>query len=117
MIASGNSAARSGTRWQRERGSVWHCRRGVPNLNSYLERWVGSTKEERRSRLILFGENPLRHVVSYYLDHFHHARNHPGKGNRLLFPTGVRAAPTQLTAVRCCERLGGLLKYYYSRAT
>ena len=81
-----------------------------PNLNSYAERWVRSIKEECLSKLILFGENSLRRVVSNYLLHFHHERNHQGKGNLLLFPTGVSASPTQPTAVRCCERLGGLLK-------
>ena len=87
-----------------------------PNLNSYAERWVRSIKEECLSRLILFGENSLRRVVSNYLDHFHHERNHQGKGNLLLFPTGSVASPTQVTAVRCHERLGGLLKYYCGRA-
>jgi hypothetical protein len=84
-------------------------------LNSFAERWLRSIKEESLSRLILFGENSLRRVASDYLDQFHHERNHQGKGNMLLFPTGVIASPTQVT-VRCYERLGGLLKYYYSRA-
>jgi hypothetical protein len=51
-----------------------------------------------------------------YLEHFHHERNHQGKGNLLLFPTGAIPPPTQAEAVRCRERLGGLLKYYYCRA-
>jgi hypothetical protein len=85
-------------------------------LNSYADRWVRSIKEESLSRLILFGENSLRRVVPNYLDHFDHERNHQGKGNLLLFPIGVIAPPTQVTAVRCGERLGGLLKYHYSRA-
>ena len=59
-----------------------------PNLNAYAERWVRSVKEECLSRLILFGENSLRRAVSNYLDHFHHERNHQGKDNLLLFPTG-----------------------------
>ena len=80
------------------------------------ERWVRSIREECLSSLILFGENSLRRAVSNYLDHFHHERNHQGKGNLLLFPTGVVASPTLVTAVRCHERLGGLLKYYYGRA-
>jgi hypothetical protein len=87
-----------------------------PNLNSYAERWVRSIKEECLSRLILFGENSLRRAVSNYLDHFHHERNHQGKGNLLLFPGGAAASPTQPSTIRCRERLGGLLKYYYSHA-
>jgi len=89
-----------------------------PNLNSHAERWVRSIKEECLSRLILFGENSLRVAVSNYLDHFHHERNHQGKGNLLLFPGGEAAStfPTQSSTIRCRERLGGLLKYYYRHA-
>jgi hypothetical protein len=82
-----------------------------PNLNSYAERWVCSVKEECLSRLILFREHSLRRAVSNFLEHFHHERNHQGRGNLLLFPTGTTASATQATAVRCHERLGGLLKY------
>ena len=87
-----------------------------PNLNSYAERWVRSIKQECLSRLILFGENSLRRAVSNYLDHFHHERNHQGKGNRLLFSDGAAGSPARAITIRCRERLGGLLKYYYSRA-
>ena len=83
-----------------------------PNLNSYAERWVRSVKEECLSRLILFGENSLRRAVSNYLEHFHHERNHQGKGNLLLFPIGAAPSSAQVDAVRCRERLGGLLKFY-----
>jgi putative transposase len=86
-----------------------------PNLNAYAERWVRSVKEECLSRLILFGEASLRHALTQYVAHFHHERNHQGKGNVLLFPTvspdAERAGPIQ-----CRERLGGLLKYYTSEA-
>jgi transposase InsO family protein len=86
-----------------------------PNLNAYAERWVRSVKEECLSRLILFGEASLRYALAQYVAHFHHERNHQGKGNVLLFPTvnqdGERAGPLQ-----CRERLGGLLKYYTCEA-
>src|SRR5215510_3892111 len=45
-----------------------------PNLNAYAERWVRSVKEEALSRLILFGESSLRHVLNEYVDHYHHER-------------------------------------------
>jgi transposase InsO family protein len=86
-----------------------------PNLNAYAERWVRSVKEECLSRLILFGEASLHHVLTQYVEHYHHERNHQGKGNVLLFPSvsqdTVREGP-----VRCRERLGGLLKYYVREA-
>jgi putative transposase len=82
-----------------------------PNLNVYAERWVRSVKEECLAQLILFGEASLRHALTQYVAHFHHERNHQGKGNVLLFPRRSHdvacARPMQ-----CRERLGGLLKYY-----
>ena len=86
-----------------------------PNLNAYAERWVRSVKDEALSRLILFGEASLRHALHEYVEHYHHERNHQGKGNVLLFPlsspAGVDDGPMQ-----CRERLGGLLKYYERKA-
>jgi transposase InsO family protein len=82
-----------------------------PNLNAYAERWVRSFKEECLSRLILFGEASLHHALTQYVEHFHHERNHQGKGNVLLFPMISHDTERQ-GPVQCRERLGGLLKYY-----
>src|SRR3981189_564490 len=85
-----------------------------PNLNAYAERWVRSVKEKCLSKVILFGERSLRRALSDYVNHFHAERNHQGKGNILLFPRDTdrhREGP-----VRCRERLGGLLRYYYREA-
>jgi len=87
-----------------------------PNLNSYAERWVRSIKEECLSRLILFGENSLRRVVSNYLEHYHQERNHQGKDNLLLFASPAPPQCVRGEAVGCRERLGGLLKYYHREA-
>ena len=74
-----------------------------------------SVKEECLSRLILFGEASLQHALHEYVVHYHHERNHQGKGNVLLFPSASQkhlwAGPMQ-----CRERLGGLLKYYTREA-
>jgi hypothetical protein len=43
--------------------------------------------------------------------HFHRERTHQGKGNVLLFPT-VNQDQEREGAIRCRERLGGLLKCY-----
>ena len=85
-----------------------------PNLNAYSERWVRSVKEECLSKVVLFGERSLRRALSEYVEHFHAERNHQGKGNVLLFP---RSANTRRDRhVQCCERLGGLLRYYHQEA-
>jgi transposase InsO family protein len=86
-----------------------------PNLNAYAERWVRSVKEECLSRVILFGEASLRHALTQYIEHYHHERNHQGKGNGLLFPV-VSPGTTRQGPVQCRERLGGLLKYYECEA-
>jgi putative transposase len=86
-----------------------------PNLNAYAERWVRSIKEECLSRLILFGEASLHHALTQYVEHFHHERNHQGKGNVLLFPA-VSHDTEHKGLIRRRERLGGLLKYYAREA-
>ena len=74
-------------------------------------------KEEALSKLILFGEASLRCTLREYLVHFHHERNHQGKGNVLLFPAAYdEGARPEDGRVRCRERLGGLLRYYHQEA-
>jgi hypothetical protein len=55
----------------------------------------------------------LRTALRAYTGHFHGERNHQGKDNLLLFPRDE--VPTT-GPVRCRERLGGLLKFYYRAA-
>ena len=65
--------------------------------------------------MILFGEASLHHALTQYVAHFHHGRNHQGKGNVLLFPV-VSPGTVQQGPMQCRERLGGLLKYYTREA-
>jgi hypothetical protein len=84
-------------------------------LNAYAERWVRSIKDEALSRIILFGEGSVQHVLNEYVDHYHHERHHQGKGNVLLFlPPSLAEKHDDL--IQCRERLGGLLKYYTREA-
>jgi putative transposase len=86
-----------------------------PNLNAYAERWVRSVKEECLARMILFGEAALCRALHEYMEHYHHERNHQGKGNVLLLPSVSRDMEHE-GPLRCRERLGGLLKYYEREA-
>jgi putative transposase len=86
-----------------------------PNLHAYAERWVRSIKEEALSRMILFGERSLWHVLNEYVKHYHEERPHQGKGNVILMPT-AHPSHRHKARVRCHERLGGLLKYYDQEA-
>ena len=87
-----------------------------PNLNTHLERWNRSVKEECLSKLILFGESSLRHCLAEYVVHFHAERNHQGKGNVILFPTASDRVSESSGEIQTRERLGGLLKFYHREA-
>ena len=87
-----------------------------PNLNSHLERWNRSVKEECLSKLILFGEPSLRHVLSHYACHYHEERNHQGKDNLILFPVEADRIGSAAGKIQTRERLGGLLKFYHRAA-
>jgi transposase InsO family protein len=85
----------------------------APNANAHAERFVRSIREECLDRLILFGERRLLHVLDEFVAHYHGERNHQGLDNDLIAP-----APRLLGGphVRCRERVGGLLRYYYRAA-
>ena len=86
-----------------------------PNLNAFAERWVRTVKSEVLSKVILLGESSLRRVLSEFVIHYHEERNHQGKGNVLLFPAKGQKIGSLEGPIRCKERLGGLLKYYYRK--
>ena len=85
-----------------------------PNLNAHLERFMRSLKSECLDRVIFFGEPSLRRALREFGQHFHHERNHQGLGNRIIDP-GEEVGRTD-GEVRCRNRLGGLLRYYYRNA-
>jgi putative transposase len=85
----------------------------APNANAYAERFVRSIREEYLDHLFLFGERRLLHVLKEFVAHYHEERNHQGLGNDLIGP-GPRAFGG--TRIRCRDRLGGLLRYYYRAA-
>jgi putative transposase len=41
-----------------------------PHLNAYVERWARLVMEEALPKLILFGEQSLRHTLKGYMTHF-----------------------------------------------
>jgi putative transposase len=85
-----------------------------PNLNAHGERFVRSIKESCLERLILFGESSLRTAVQNFVTHYHGERNHQGLGNRLIQPDPHYLANSG--PIKCGQRLGGMLKYYYRTA-
>jgi hypothetical protein len=82
-----------------------------PYLNAFAERFVRSVKVAAMSRMILFGERSLWHVLNEYVAHYHEERPHQGKGNVILFPSAP-LDKSRKGSIRYRERLGGLLKSY-----
>ena len=74
----------------------------------------GSISECLAQIIPLGGERHLRNAVAEYTEHYHTERNHQGLGNQLILKPrdGVSVSGN----VKCRERLGGLLQYYYRRA-
>jgi putative transposase len=85
-----------------------------PNLNAYAERFVRTIKESCLDQITLFGEDSLRRAVHQFVVHYHEERNHQGLQNRLIIPTS--AINTTTGRIRCRQRLGGLLNYYFRTA-
>jgi putative transposase len=84
-----------------------------PNLNAFAERFVGSVKSECLDRIVPLGETHLRAAIRAFMDHYHEERPHQGLGNELIAPNPTSRGPGP---VRCRERLGGVLKFYYREA-
>ena len=85
-----------------------------PNLNSHIERFNRSLKEESLNRMIFYGEKSLRNTVIWYLEHYHVERNHQGICNQIIQP-GIEVG-SATGQIHCRERLGGMLRYYYRAA-
>ena len=82
-------------------------------MNAYAERFVESAKSECVDRIVLLGEGHLRTVVREFVHHYHEERPHQGLGNELIAP---QTTVTGAGPMKCRERLGGLLKFYYREA-
>ena len=85
----------------------------APNCNAYAERFVRSIKEECLDRVIPLGEGHLRRTIAEYIVHYHRERNHQGLSHELIRPL---APPDDQGPVRRCQRIGGMLSYYYRAA-
>jgi len=85
-----------------------------PNLNAFAERFVGSAKSECVDRMVLLGEGHLRAAVDEFVRHDHEERPHQGLGNEFIAPQATTIATTG--PLKCRQRLGGLLKFYYREA-
>ena len=85
-----------------------------PNLKGYVERFVLSIKSECLDRIVPLGENHLRWGVRQYVLHYHAERPHQGLDGALL--EGGERTDSAEGEVRCRDRVGGMLRFYYRKA-
>jgi len=64
--------------------------------------------------MIFFNERSLRKASREFAAHYHRERNHQGLDNRSIEPSDrVESASI---AVKCAQRLGGMLRFYHRAA-
>ena len=85
-----------------------------PNLNAYAERFVGSVRRECLSRIVPLREAHLRRILEEYFSLYNSERNHQSLDNELIEPEP--ALQGGAGEIQCCERLGGLLRFYHRAA-
>ena len=90
------------------------CPAKAPNCNAYAERFVRSIKYECLNKMIFFGIGSLQRAIRNYLDHYHRERNHQALENNLISPEPILVGNGG--DVRCREKLGGLLRFYYRQS-
>jgi transposase InsO family protein len=56
--------------------------RRTPRANCYAERWIRTVRVECTDRMLIYGECPLRSVLSEYIDHYNAHRPHQACGQR-----------------------------------
>lgn len=86
-----------------------------PNMNAYIERYIGSYKAEVLNWLIPQSEKHLREITREWLKYYNTERNHQGIEERIIKPSdGIGKSEG---SVEMRSRLGGLLHYYHRKAS
>ena len=63
---------------------------------------------------IFLGKASLRRAIDPYLIYYHRERDHQAIGGQLIEPDA--SVGQHAGEISCCERFGGMLKYYYRQA-
>ena len=63
--------------------------------------------------MLLIGKGALKRAVKQFCEHYHVERNHQGLENKIISPEFSSSIEGE---IRCRERLGELLRYYYRDA-
>ena len=86
--------------------------RRSPNLNAWIESWIGSLKRECLNHFLVLNEKHLDHLMKEYVAHYNTERPHQSMDNKPLIQLPISSKGD----VKCKERLGGVLKHYYREA-
>jgi len=88
----------------------------VPRMNSIMERWIQSCRNELLDRTLIWNQAHLLHALREYEQHYNAHRPHRGIANaRPLHPLPAPIAPPGELArldVRRRDRLGGIIHEY-----
>jgi putative transposase len=86
----------------------------APNANAHAERFVRTLREECLDWLLILGRHHLERVLREYVDHYN--RERPRRALELRAPDPspqvIPLRPRHEAAVRCRDRLGGLIHEY-----
>lgn len=85
-----------------------------PDLNAFAERFVLTVRSECLDKIVPLGERHLRETLKSFIEHYHRERHHQGLDGQLIAPIADEAGTTG--PVKCRQRLGGLLSFYYREA-
>jgi putative transposase len=94
---------------------VQHAPPQSPNTQAFVERWIQLVRQECLHHFVVLGEKHLNYLVGQYIDHFHLERPHQGRDNGV--PIAPKQPPSTKGRIAYKQRLGGLLKHYYRRAS
>ena len=54
-------------------------------MNAFAERFIGSARRERLSKVIPLGRGHLWELLRQFAAHYHEERAHQGLGNKLIY--------------------------------
>jgi putative transposase len=95
---------------------------------AFAERFVPTIQQECLDHFVVFGSRHMDVLCQEFKVHYHEERPHQGLGNGLVISDSrakkrskFKAKPSEtdsipISAIRCQERCGGLLKSYSRKA-
>lgn len=87
-----------------------------PNLNAYIERFIGTVRREIGRRIIPLSSDHLEGVLQEHIAYYNHERTHQGlSGHQTPVPKHVRNLDKN-DPIHCRSRLGKTLNFYYRKA-